>query len=265
MAAKPSIIPSWCTTGVRTFMNAAKIAVGYDGSERPLPAGLNALLGTLGDWAAYLSDGVFTGGGSMAGGFAVTGGLQADTAIVTGNAGVNGTTSLLGAVTMLGGAGVTGGMTVDTLKVTNPNAFTLEIPSSAADLNSNARVTDAFGAFAITLNGGTGPSGQSTFPIDLLLGDVITGFTVWVNKASSAASTISATLRVLDSTNGSTTSNDTASLSTNAPAFTTIPKTGLSRTVTAHHPVMLHVGMTAGTGVADIVYHVEITFNRVIT
>lgn len=141
---------------------------------------------------------------------------------------------------------------------------TLQLPAPLVDLNSNARAVDPFGMYAFTLSGGAGNAGQSSWGIPLQVGDVITGFTVWVDKTTSAASTISATLRITDSTNGATFSSDTASLATNAPGFTTIPKTGLARAIATHFEAMLTVGMSAGAGVTDQVFHAEVTYQRLL-
>jgi hypothetical protein len=140
--------------------------------------------------------------------------------------------------------------------------FTLSIPPSAADLNSNARVNDAGGLIAITLSGGTGNAGQSAFPVELQIGDTITSVKVYVNKASSASSTISASLRGFLAAIGANATADTATLATNAPGNTSFTITGLSRTLVAGVVYSVSVGMSVGAAVTDTVVGIEVTFTR---
>lgn len=84
MSTKPSIVPTWATSGTRTQPISAKRNAGFGPKERLPGQFANWLWGLLGDWAQYLNDGAFTGGVSVAGG------LTADTLHVTGDTTLDG-------------------------------------------------------------------------------------------------------------------------------------------------------------------------------
>lgn len=64
MAAKPSVIPTWATSGSITTPSAAKIAAGWVTAEKPPAQFLNWLSKNAGDWFTWLDDVVLSDSGT---------------------------------------------------------------------------------------------------------------------------------------------------------------------------------------------------------
>ena len=130
-------------------------------------------------------------------------------------------------------------------------------------INSNARVTDAAGNTAVNLNGGAGNASMATMPLPIRTGDRVNSVKVFIQKTTSNTTTITATLRDLDNTAGTSFSTDTAATSANNPGFTTLTITPASpHALAANHSMSVAVNITAGAGTSDNVFGVEISYDR---
>lgn len=140
----------------------------------------------------------------------------------------------------------------------------MSLPASIADLNANARLNDAFGRIGISLNGGTGSTGQSTFPIPLFEGDQVSQVDVFINKSTSNTSTISTTLRLFDLASASTSASNTVNNSANAPGALTLTHTSLGTAykITSGKVLTVCIGMTVGAGTTDFCYGVRVSYTR---
>jgi len=150
----------------------------------------------------------------------------------------------------------------------NTANLTLSIPNQMADLNLNLRFNGGGeGRYAIQLSGGTGDPGLSTFPIPLRVGDAVNGWTLYLKKATDNTNTIRARLAAFVASSNSFL--DLGAIggqtnSANAPGYITLGESGAGAifTVTAGTEYFLHVGMSAGTGTTDLVYHLEVSYQR---
>ena len=61
MAAKPTEVPVWATSGTRTDPGAGKKAIGWVSPEKPPDAFFNWLFGVTGDWLSFLDERFSTG------------------------------------------------------------------------------------------------------------------------------------------------------------------------------------------------------------
>lgn len=138
MATKPSFIPAWCTTGTRAAPTPPEQASGWSSGDRPSAQQLNWLVGLLGDWSAYLSDGALAGNHT-----------------ITGTLGVSGLT------TLNGGGNVPTGRTL-----TAASGGTLAVASGGTlDLAGNYKHGDRevnIAASAFTLSTAAGAIGSGT-------------------------------------------------------------------------------------------------------
>lgn len=174
----------------------------------------------------------------------------------------------------LGGSPGTGAMQVDgSGAITFTNVFAAAL--TAPDFHfTTARVLSIPAAMGIE-NGGASHSqtafywqtGSSSdviaYPVPLEDGVTITAWTLFINKASNASTTISAQLLLGDSTNGTSAAIGAAvTNAANAPSFAVMAKTGLSTTVTGPGKfVELQITPTTGTP-GDRFYHLEVSYTR---
>lgn len=139
------------------------------------------------------------------------------------------------------------------------NTLEIEVPASMANPLSNATANDSAGQFGISLNGGTGATGQATFPIQLPFGATLSFVRAYIVKNSTNASVVQLQVRVYDAnspasaitftqTNGG---NSTGQAEIAINSFPGIPTLISGKFVTAA------VGMQSGAGTTDFVYGIR--------
>lgn len=247
MATKPSFIPAWCTTGTRAAPTPPEQASGWTSGDRPSAQQLNWLVGLLGDWSAYLSDGALAGNHT-----------------ITGTLGVSGLTTLNGGGNVPTGQTLTvaSGGTLDVNGVADlAGASALRLPSRVKHLDVSAgRVVIGTGNVAAGFTAGTTPTAL-LLPVDLHVGDQITGIKVYYSRVSgtsigftlveinaSTDGTADVVSKIVSSGTGLTSTDLQAS-----PSSGSLPKTLLAgRTY--------RVRCDIGNG--DIVTGVEVTYDR---
>lgn len=264
MATKPSTVPLWNTGGANnTAPSAPKIVLGWVFGEQPPSSYFNNRLKLLGEWAAYLSDGAFTGAASFAN--AVT---MASTLGVTGlstlaSLAVSGVASVAGLLTtaaitasglITANAGVTAGANQH-VTVSGTGAFkhgdvVLQLSPHLASLGTN--ISSAAVDYIESVGLGTALLG-----VPLKVGDRIKSVTFGSSGNTSADVTV--TVYKTNALGVAVTSIGTVTLTnpTSTPALTTIDVT--DTTLAANEAIVVRFDPNAA---GIIIGTVQATYDR---